>query len=167
MTKVINPLLSGSASGQFGHMMTFDKRGYVRKYVVPSNPQSVEQMVVRNRLGDIQRELKVLGTELRPLVKISLGARWNSLIISDLLADEGAKWIALAAEYAAFQAGEKTTYEGADPAIGLVNGAGLFYYLVATSFYDVNLRIGVDGLIAMPEHDNAVASVAEWVEVHV
>ena len=35
MAKVINPLLSGSASGQLGHMMTFDKRGFVRQYVVP------------------------------------------------------------------------------------------------------------------------------------
>jgi len=165
MTKVVLPLLSQTASGQFAHSMVFDKRNYVRKYVVPANPKSVAQMTVRNRLGDIQRELKALGIILRPQVKLSLGARWNSLIISDLLNDEAAKWIADTATYTAFQAGEKTAWEGADPAVGNVNIAGLVFFLVAKSFYDVCLRIGGDGLIVMPDHDTAVATAAEWVAV--
>ncbi len=60
MAKVINPLLSGSASGQLGGMMTFDKRGFVRQYVVPSNPKTVGQMAVRDTLGDLQRELRII-----------------------------------------------------------------------------------------------------------
>lgn len=163
MAKVINPLLSGTASGQFGQMMTFDKRGYVRKYVIPANPQSVAQMTVRNRMGDIQRELKTLGTTMRADLKASLGARWNSLIIGEITANDGAKWDDLTTEFNAFQSGEKTAWGTNDPATGLVNTAGLVFYIVAQSLYDVALRIGGDGLITDPTAAGSATTAGEWV----
>jgi len=163
MAKVINPLLSGSASGQFGGMMTFDKRGFVRKYVIPANPQSVAQMTVRNRLGDIQRELKLLGTTLRADVKLALGARWNSVIISELMANESAKWIADAVTYNAFGGSNKTAWASEDIATGNVNAVGLVFFLVAKSLYDVCLRIGGDGLITQPSETGSATTGSEWV----
>jgi hypothetical protein len=162
MAKVTNPLLSGSASGQFGRQMVFDKRGFVRQYVTPANPQSVDQMTVRNRLGDIQRELKILGTDLRPQVASLLGYRWNSLIISEALNNNGAKWVSLAAVYAAFTAPQKSDWESADDAVGNVNTDGLVFYIVAKCFYDVCLRIGGDGLITAPTADNSSTISSEW-----
>ncbi len=163
MAKVINPLLSGSASGQLGGMMTFDKRGYVRQYVIPANPQTVNQMAVRNKMGDIQRELKELGATLRADLKTGLGARWNSVIIGEIMANGAAKWDALAAEYAAFIAGDKTDWETADPATGNVNAAGLVFYIVAQSLYDVALRIDGDGLITEPTSTNSATIAGEWI----
>lgn len=163
MAKVINPLLSGTASGQFGQMMTFDKRGYVRKYVIPANPQSVAQMTVRNRMGDIQRELKMLGTTMRVDVRAALGARWNSLIIGEITANDGAKWDDLEVAFTAFGATPKTNWGTADPATGLVNTAGLVFYIVAKALYDVCLRIGGDGLITEPIESTFTTNAGEWV----
>jgi len=163
MAKVINPLLSGSASGQFGGQMTFDRRGYVRKYVIPANPQTVGQMAVRGKLGDIQRELKVLGTTMRADLKSGLGYRWNSLIVSELMANNSAKWADLLTAYNAFQAGEKTAWASADPATGLVNTSGFVFYAVAKALYDVALRVSGDGLITNPSASNSATVAGEWV----
>jgi hypothetical protein len=163
MAKVINPLLSGSASGQLGHMMTFDKRGYVRQYVVPANPKSVDQMAVRNVLGDIQRELKLLGTKLRGELKAGFGARWNSMIIGDLMANENAQLLVYAGEWAAFQAGEKTAWEGADTAVAVARADGELLYIVASSVFDIAARLGATITLTLPENDTAVATAAEWV----
>jgi hypothetical protein len=163
MAKVINPLLSGSASGQFGGMMTFDKRGYVRQYVIPANPQTVDQMAVRNKMGDIQRCLKMLGTTIRADLRLALGARWNAVIISEIMATNAAKWDSLAATYNAFQAGEKTAWEGANPGSGFVANAGLVFFITAQSLYDVALRIGGDGLITDPAAANSAIVAGEWV----
>ena len=163
MAKVINPLLSGSASGQFAHAMTFDKRGYVRKYVKPANPQSTAQMTVRNTLGDIQRELKALGATLRPEVKSALGYRWNSLIINDLMANDHAKWTSLQAAWSAFGSPDKANWTAADPATGLVNPAGGCFYAVAKSFYDVCLRVSGSGKIAAPVSTNSAAEKTAWI----
>src|SRR3990172_13388437 len=117
MAKVINPLLSGSASGQIGHMMTFDKRGYVRLYVVPLNPQSVNQMAVRNTLGDLQRSLKTLGAILRAQLKAGFGYRWNSVIIGELKANDNAVLDAFVAEFQAFAAPQKAEWATADTSV--------------------------------------------------
>ncbi len=162
MAKVINPLLSGSASGQFGGQMTFDRRGYVRKYVVPANPKSAGQMAVRGKLGDIQRELKLLGPILRAQLKSGLGYRWNSLIVSELMANGSAKWTALTTTYNAFSAGEKTAWATADTAVGLVNTDGLVFYLVSKALYDVALRITGDGMIPAPVAANSAAVASDW-----
>lgn len=162
MAKVINPLLSGSASGQFGGQMTFDKRGYARKYVVPSNPQTVGQMAVRNKLGDIQRELKLLGSTLRADCKSKLGYRWNSLIVSELMANNSAKWTALQTAYNAFGSSDKADWASADAALGLVNADGFVFYAVAKALYDVALRVSGDGLITAPIATNSAAVASEW-----
>lgn len=163
MAKVINPLLSGQASGQFGHMMTFDKRGIVRKYVVPSNPQTVGQTAVRNTLKDIQAELKLLGVVLRAELRTSFGARWNSLIIGELMANDGAAYTAYKAEYDAFIAGDKTDWETADTAVPVAKEDGELLYCVASAVYDIALRLGETISLTLPVTDNSATVGAEWV----
>lgn len=162
MAKVINPLLSGSASGQLGHMMTFDKRGFVRQYVVPSNPQSVNQMAVRNNLGDLQRELKLLGTQLRGELKSQFGYRWNALIIGELMANNKAALNAYVAEWTAFTSQQKTDWGTADGATPIVLTDGALLYACASAIYDMAARFGYTVSLTLPAAGNSVTVGAEW-----
>ncbi len=162
MAKVINPLLSGSASGQLGHMMTFDKRGFVRQYVVPSNPQTVNQMAVRNNLGDLQRELKLLGLVLRAELKSQFGYRWNSMIIGELMANDNAALDAYVAEWNAFIAGDKTDWATADGATPVVITDGALLYACASAIYDMAARFGYTVSLTLPATANSATVGAEW-----
>jgi hypothetical protein len=163
MAKVINPLLSGSASGQLGHMMTFDKRGYVRQYVVPSNPQSVNQMLVRNTLGDLQRSLKLLGPKLRGELKASFGYRWNSVIIGELMANSNAALVAYTDEFTAFQSEEKTAWATKDNSAPITLTDGVPLYACASAIYDIGVRLGADVTLNLPAAATSTATEAEWV----
>lgn len=162
MAKVINPLLSGTASGQLGHMMTFDKRGYVRKYVTPANPQSVNQMAVRNSLGDIQRELKLIGAVLRAELKSQFGYRWGSIIIGELMATDQAAYTAYAAEYNAFSAPNKSAWATADTAGAVAKNDGELLYCCASAVYDIATRIGATITLTLPAEANGATVGAEW-----
>ena len=164
MAKVINPLLSGSASGQLGHMMVFDKRNRVRQYVVPSNPQTVNQMAVRNKMGDIQRTLKLLGTVLRAELKAAFGPTWNALIVGELTANSGAVLTGYTAEFTVFSAGEKTAWEGVDQASPVALTKGAVIYSCASAAYDMALRMGAVISLTLPAAANAATVGAEWVD---
>ena len=156
--------MSVSASGQFAKTITFDKRGYAREYVIPANPQSDAQVAVRNILADIQAELKQLGEVLRPLVKSNLGYRWNSLIIQELMANDHATWDAHLAVFGAFSAPNKADWLAEDPGIGLHVTTGAAFYIAAKAFYDVNFRVGADGLITEPIETNSATVGPEWID---
>jgi len=164
MAKVINPLLSGSASGQIGHMMTFDKRGYVRQYVVPLNPQSVNQMAVRNTLGDLQRSLKTLGAILRAQLKAGFGYRWNSVIIGELMANDNAVLDAFVAEFQAFAAPQIAEWATADTSVPVLLVDGQSLYACASAAYDIALRLGVTLTLTLPAEANAATVGAEWID---
>ncbi len=164
MAKVINPLLSGTASGQLGHMMTFDKRGYVRKYVIPANPQTTNQMTVRNSLGDIQRELKLMGSVLRNQLKSQFGYRWGALIIGELMANDQAAYNTYAAEWAAFSTADKTAWATADLVVPVVKTDGELLYCVASAVYDIAQRIGAVISLSQPIATNAATVGAEWTD---
>lgn len=164
MAKVINPLLSGSASGQLGHMMTFDKRGFVRQYVVPSNPQTVNQMAVRNTLGDLQRALKNLGTVLRGELKTAFGYRWNSVIIGELMANGNAALTAYTAEFTAFAVGEKADWATQDTSAPVTLTDGVPLYAAASAAYDIALRMGAVISLTLPAAANSATVGAEWTD---
>jgi hypothetical protein len=55
MSKVFGPLMSLDASGQIGKAMVFSKwKGinYVRRYLKPANPQTDDQVAVRDLIRD-------------------------------------------------------------------------------------------------------------------
>lgn len=61
MAKPTAPLLSFGASGQIGKTMVYGSwrgRSYVRRHVVPSNPQSAEQTITRNAFSFMQSVYK-------------------------------------------------------------------------------------------------------------
>jgi len=62
MAKTTAPLLSFSASGQIAKTQVYSKwkgRGYVRRHVVPSNPQTAEQSLTRNAFTFLQNVYKL------------------------------------------------------------------------------------------------------------
>lgn len=162
MAKVINPLLSGVASGQLGGMMTFDKRGYVRQYVVPANPQTAAQQAQRNKLGDIQRELKLLGPTLRADLKSAFGYRWNSVIVHELLANGGAGYTMYETEFNAFIAGDQTAWASADLAIPVALTDGAVLYACASAAYDIAVRLGATITLTQPATANSATVGGEW-----
>lgn len=163
MAKVTNPLLSMVASGQIGKSIVFDKRGRARIYVIPANPQSVDQMAVRNQLGDLQRGLKLIGAVLRAELRAQFGAQWNSMIIGELMATSNAAYLAYKAEFAAFSAGEKTAWGNADGGTYVVLVDGEVLYGLASAVYDIGVRLGATLSLAQPAAANAATVGASWI----
>lgn len=61
MAKTTAPLLSFGGSGQIGKTMVYGSwkgRSYVRRHVVPANPQTAEQTITRNAFSFIQSVYK-------------------------------------------------------------------------------------------------------------
>lgn len=164
MAKVTNPLLSFSASGQIGKSIVFDKRGRARAYVVPANPQTVGQMAVRNMLGDVQRELKLLGTVLRGELRTAFGATWNSMIVGELTANGNAAYEAYLAEFTAFTTQQKADWATADNASPIFATDGALLYACASAVYDMGLRLGASISVTLPAAGNHSTVAAEWVD---
>jgi len=62
MAKTTAPLLSFDAAGTIAKTAVYAKwkgRGYVRRYVTPSNPQTAEQSLTRNTFGFLQSVYKI------------------------------------------------------------------------------------------------------------
>jgi len=154
--------MSMVASGQFGKSIVFDKRGRARLYVIPANPQTVDQMTVRNSLGDVQRELKLIGAVLRAELKSQFGYTWNSMIVGELMANDQAAYTLYAGEYTAFDAGQKTAWEGADGAVPVEKTDGELLYAVASAVYDMGIRLGATLTLTQPAAANAATVGAEW-----
>lgn len=68
MSKVTAPLLSFGASGQVAKTQVYSAwkgRPYVRRYVVPANPQSSEQTLTRNAFTFLQQVWKLSGADFQ------------------------------------------------------------------------------------------------------
>lgn len=162
--KVIGPLMSVGASGKFADSLVYQKNGVVREYVIPANPNTAAQQAVRNTLKDIQSELKLLGAVLRAELKSEFGARWNSDILSELMANDNAVLDAYVAEFEAFIAGDQTAWAGDDDATSHVEVAdGALLYAVASAVYDIAVRLGATVTLTLPVTDNSSTVAAEWI----
>lgn len=164
MAKVTMPLLSGSASGKLGTEMVFAKNNVVRKYVVPGNPQTPDQMTLRNTLGDLQRALKKLGAVLRAELRSGFGARWNTVIIKELMANDKAALTTYTAEFTAFTSQEKTDWGTADTAVPVLLVDGVALYACASAAYDIAARLGVNLSLTLPAAGNSTTVGAEWID---
>ncbi len=96
MGKVTAPLLSFGASGTIGKVMTFASwRGvpYVRKHVIPANPQSVAQVLTRDIFGNMNTRWKQGGPLMRaPWNRFAVGQKFvgrNSYMGKNLQAMRG------------------------------------------------------------------------------
>lgn len=107
MAKVTGPLMSLEASGTIGNALTFSRwvgRPYVRRYTVPSNPQTLDQEVHRNRFSVIgiittwaSRNQQTFGANVlddQALIKAKTPAdqRWNGYLLRVMTSGNGAQY---------------------------------------------------------------------------
>lgn len=164
MAKVTAPLMSMDASGTINKTIVFLKGGVARIWVKPANPQTVAQMLNRNRMGDIQRSLAKLGLVLRTELKSAFGYRWNTLIIQHLMATDAANLQAYNAEFDAFAAQGKTDWATADTSAQVLLDDGVPLYACAKAVKAVAVALGVtiENLTAPVEANSATVG-AEWI----
>jgi hypothetical protein len=91
------------ASGTVGDTITFDKRGFVRQRVIPTNPQSDSQGNTRQKLLAVQKALRFLGATVIAAVKTvaPTSYRWNSYLLSQVIGAATADYDASATAFAA------------------------------------------------------------------
>jgi len=85
VAKVTAPLLSFSASGQVAKTQVYGKwkgRSYVRRHVVPSNPQTSEQSLTRDVFSFLQSVYKTAPTLFQ--------APWQAYAVGKVLTDRNA-----------------------------------------------------------------------------
>lgn len=107
MAKVTGPLMSLEATGTIGDALTFSRwvgRPYVRRYAVPSNPQTLLQEIHRNRfsaMGTIAtwaaRNTQTFNANtdnVQELIKSKTPAdqRWNGFLLRVMTSGNGAQF---------------------------------------------------------------------------
>ncbi len=142
MAKVSGPLMSMEASGAFGGALVFGKwkgRPTVRQLVTPSNPQSANQTISRNRVrvtGMAQHEVR-LSTQKKTgetltekallMAAAPSGYAWNGYLTDSMIGSGGLTYTAAQTAYAALTAPQKTAWDTAaaarTPAFIAVNQA--------------------------------------------
>lgn len=162
MPKTTGPLFSMSASGQLGHAVVYLKNGYARSYVVPANPNTTDQQAVRNILHDVQKEVKTMGLVLRGELKTGFGSRWTSMVISELMADNHARWDALLATFTALGGTDKGNWATADTISGPFVADGAPLYIVATAITDIAARLGLTIDLTVPAATNSSTVATDW-----
>ena len=128
MARVIGPLFSQEARGQFGKSLVFTRRrgqNIVRGYVIPANPQSPDQISVRVSLavtGIITRRVRATdwtyAGETDTWIqfwtgRVTTGEVWNSALVSEMIGPGRATYEAAVTQYAALSAGVVTLWENA------------------------------------------------------
>jgi hypothetical protein len=128
MAVVTGPLMSMTASGKFGETLVFDKRGFVRQLVIPTNPQSDAQGNVRQILLAVQKALTVLGETVINAVKTvaPVSYRWNSYLLSQSLGPASADYAASKAAFAALSGPEQTTWNDEAEGKGILERSVLY-----------------------------------------
>ncbi len=167
MAKATGPLMSMSASGTIGNTITFDKRGFVRQRVIPSNPKSDSQGNVRQKLLSVQKALTFLGATVIAAVKTlaPVAYRWNSYLLSQVIGAASSEFDASATAFAALTSTERGHWETAATAAGLTEqtiayasddpiSPGLALFAVSRALF----RLGLNVAGGAP----AAGNYAEW-----
>lgn len=128
MAKVTGPLMSFDASGTIGNTLTFAKwvgRAYVRRYVIPSNPQTLAQEETRNAFSALGKATSWAGSTTQTGAGRSLtdaaaiqaiapsDQRWNGFIVSQMAQTSLAAYEDAVAAYDALNTTAKTAWDTA------------------------------------------------------
>ena len=132
MAKVTAPLFSLEASGTIGKTVTYSRwhgRAYARRRVIPLNPQSTEQVEVRNRLRPLAIGMhwasvtamiesgETLTDEFRLIAVTPSDLAWNSFLIKMGIGADGLTYDAAQAAYVALTGGQQTAWVAAAAAL--------------------------------------------------
>lgn len=126
MAKVIGPLFSQEARGQFGKSLVFTRRrgqNIVRGYAIPSNPQTADQIKVRIILATVGLITKrVRATDWEYLnnaqtwrqfwgTRVTTGEVWNSALGKAMLGPGNATHDAALVQYTALTDAQKLSWK--------------------------------------------------------
>lgn len=128
MAKVIGPLLSQEASGQFAKSLVFNRRrgqNVVRTYTVPANPQTDNQVAQRIRFaigGLVAKAVSytewTYAGEVETWVqfwmsRVKTGEVWNSALVGAMMGPANATYLARLAQYEALDDATQTLWQNA------------------------------------------------------
>ncbi|MEL6401043.1 MAG: hypothetical protein AAFO87_12705 [Cyanobacteria bacterium J06607_6] len=145
MARVKGGLFSIEASGQFAQSLVFDKRGYVRQYVEPSNAKTEAQGNQRQKFQGLQRAVGGLNTVAREAAGLYSPTtyRWGAYVNSQM----NSYYNDVSVQYAALAPATQDEWDAAANGGGLfetspieyatnaVDSAGKLLYLLAYVFY--------------------------------
>ncbi|NPA93525.1 MAG: hypothetical protein GXO56_07585 [Chloroflexi bacterium] len=95
MAKTIAPLFSLEASGQLAKTLVYDRRGYVRNYVVPTNPKTENQANIRHPFAGVAAVVRVIHPDTENVIRAAAenagkpGYRWTSFLVGEVLRGNG------------------------------------------------------------------------------
>ena len=167
MAKATAPLFSLGATGAFAKTMVFDRRGYVRKYVIPTNPKTSAQADIRIPFAGVAAVIKAMSDTAKADFKAYLESqgkqtyRWNAELISAVLANDG--WNRHTAAFGSYTNDQQAAWDtnahdrGVQPRqldYGTTpdHYAGVSLFAVARTFHELGLGTG-----QLPAADNALA----------
>lgn len=166
MAKVTGGLFSIEASGKFANALVFDRRGYVRGYKRPTNPQTAAQGNVRQVMLAAQRAIGVTGsttrTDARAVAPIDY--RWNSYLVQQIIDKETAAWESSLAAFNALDPAEQTAWTDEAEALGVPEvsmpyagdppiPAGATLFALARTLF----KLGIHAAAGAPDGANAAA----------
>jgi hypothetical protein len=167
MAKVNGPLMSMEASGTVGNTITFDRRGFVRTRVIPTNPQTDTQGNARQKLLAVQKALRFLGATVIAAVKslAPTSYRWNSYLVAQVIGAGSADFDAAATAFAALGSTAIGHWDDEATSLGLTAqsipyasdtaiSGGLALFAVARALY----RLGLNTSAGAP----GAANYAAW-----
>lgn len=168
MAKATAPLFSLEASGAFAKTLVFDRRGYVRQYVIPTNPKTANQADIRTPFAGVAAVIKNISDTAKADFKAKLEEqgrptyRWNAELIGMVLENDG--WSQREAAFNTYENTQKASWNSTAQAHGVnpqpveygtppENFAGLSVFVVARVFHELGLGTG-----ELPAGENA----ADW-----
>lgn len=167
MAKVTGPLMSMEASGTVGKTITFDRRGFVRTRVIPTNPKSDSQGNARQKLLAVQKALRFLGATVVAAVKslAPTAYRWNSYLVAQVIGASSADFDASTTAWNALTSGQRTSWDTEAATLGLTSqsiiyasdtaiSGGHALFAVARALY----RLGLNTSAGAP----GAANYAAW-----
>ena len=166
MAKVTGALFSLEASGKFANALVFDRRGYVRGYQRPNNPQTAPQGNVRQVMLAAQRALGVAGATTKTGIKelAPVDYRWNSYLIQQLIGKGSVEWDASLAAFNALDAADQDAWTAEATSLGIPEisipyagdppiPAGAALFALARTLYHLGIHAGT----GPPDGTNAAA----------
>ena len=125
MAKTIGGLFSIEASGQFAKSLVFDKRGRVRVYVRPSNPQTTGQGDQRTIVKASAGPLTIVGATAKAAMREAYGSGWFSAVVGKMAKSEN--YSNLVDQWNALDGATQTAWNDAGTGAGLLPEYSLPY----------------------------------------
>ncbi len=142
MAKVTMPLMSASASGRFAGNIVFDKRGRVREFVAPVQPNTPAQVAARGVLGSVAKAVGMI-SETAPLAALrsALTYQWFAAFLGACIRNRADALIA----YNALSIGERQNWlDGGEaamlPSVDDISTSGFTLWLIAFSAGDAHVE---------------------------